>query len=261
MNTTRSDTLRALALTLALLLPLVATGSEPQHVHETFDCGGCHQAGASSALRTETSCRGCHGPASTTPWGSPAFHGEATSECATCHVFHDPTVLRLPGNDEPVALADLSRADTNDMPVECTPCHRDGADLATLTPAHRAAADWYHATIGEVTGQSISASCLRCHDAAQPLPDELDAGWDPPRPHVEASHPNEVRITANRRGGFGIRRTIDPRLQLVDERVECTTCHDVFVDENDMLVAFASRQDLCLGCHVRTGPEELALAR
>lgn len=160
-----------------------------------------------------------------------------------------------------MALADVTRAETGGLPFACTPCHQDDADLTTLSPGHRAAASWYHAAIVEVTGQSISASCLRCHDHSQPLPEELGGGWEPPRPHVEASHPFEVRVAANRRGGYGIRRAIDPRLQLVDERIECTTCHDVFNDENDMLVAFGTRRDLCLGCHERTASDGVALAR
>ena len=155
----------------------------------------------------------------------------------------------------------MTRAESGGLPFECTPCHREGADLATLTPGHRAAASWYHAAVAEVTGQSISASCLRCHDHARPLPEELAGGWEPPRPHADASHPNEIRVVANRRGGYGIRRSLDPRLVLVDEHIECTTCHDVFNDENDMLVQFASRRDLCLGCHERTTSSDTALAR
>jgi hypothetical protein len=42
---------------------------------------------------------------------------------------------------------------------------------------------------------------------------------------------------------------LDPKLQLVDGKIQCTTCHVVSAKQEWTTVALAGRRDICLGCH------------
>ena len=272
MCTTRIRSRRLLVSGLLALVAIVVSGpaiaETSEHFHQSLDCRSCHELGAQGRRDLTGTCVSCHAPGQAKPWGSTAFHavsGEPRS-CSTCHSFHEPERLTLPGSEEPQDLARMKSVDGGVDAVQCRPCHQDGgASLALLTPGHRAAAAWYHANFATVMNQTTSESCLRCHDGQQDLPEELEDGWDPPRPHVAASHPNLVPVSGGHGGGFGLRRSIDPRLELIDGKIECTTCHDLFVHENDMLVQFDSRKQLCLGCHQRNyapgAGDDVAVAR
>lgn len=257
MHTSRHRPLRhapVLAALLALLVASSATAGDAHH-HETLDCRRCHELGRSTVDDPTPTCAGCHGPGSSRPWGSAAFHGTGERACTDCHSFHEPGRVTLPGRTEHAELSRLAPAGSQDGATACGPCHGDTVpDLSLLTAAHRAAADWYHANMELVTNQTVTESCLRCHDHQQELPAELADGWDPPRPHTQASHPYLVEVTGDRGGGFRLRTSIDPRLELIEGRIECTTCHDIFRHENDMLVAFESHAALCTGCHARNAP-------
>jgi len=260
MCTTRSDIICG---AIALILFTSGPALSAEHPHDLADCADCHGPAARGHDSTDRQCRACHGPESKRPWGASTFH-DAAEDCSRCHGFHDPSLLLLPDDAPPVDLRIIT-AKASDLPAACVPCHgRGDASLDFLTPGHRAAAAYYHSSPTEVLNQSVSESCLRCHDSERDLPDAIAAGgWDPPRPHVQASHPYGVEVRGSSRGGFTIRRDIDPRLELVDGRMECTTCHDVFRDENDMLVQLGgSYADLCTGCHERTTSDsEFAMSR
>lgn len=259
MCTTSRHTLRGALLGLFLLAGAPALAAD--HAHDDADCAACHGPDVRHRATRTAACRTCHGPEADTGWGSVAFHGD-DGDCTACHAFHDPTVVALPGASTDVELAALGARAGGTLPVACTPCHDRGtAQLAWLSAAHRAAGAWYHSSVTEVLGQSISESCLRCHDADQQLPDVLDAAWDPPRPHVQASHPFGIPVRSTGQGGFGIRASIDPRLVLVDGKIECTTCHDIYRETDDMLVDLGSTSAFCQGCHERSSAPGLALAR
>lgn len=263
MSITNSDILRG---ALAFLLTLAVPSAAGDHPHDLTDCGSCHGAATRGAEARNHACNACHGAVSEAPWGSPGFH-EPNAECTNCHVFHDSGLLRLPSAADPISLAALTSNQPSAVAsvlTACAPCHARGDDaLDFLTPGHRAAAAYYHSSPSEVLNQSVSESCLRCHDADRDLPDSISGEWDPPRPHVNASHPYGIEVAGTRRGGFSIRPTIDSRLELVDGRMECTTCHDIFRDENDMLVQIGSSYaDLCTGCHAReNGIGDFAVSR
>lgn len=269
MCTTRLHRRRLFFAGLIASVAIVASGpavaQAGDHFHESVECRTCHTLGPGARAERNGACVSCHTPGSTKPWGSAAFHGAEADACTSCHSYHAPQELTLPNVEEPLELASVRTGARDDSPVQCQPCHRNGGiDLGMLTPAHRAAATWYHANLSTVVNQTVSESCLRCHDHDQELPDELAQDWNPPRPHEQASHPYLVGVSSNRRGGFRMRQDIDPRLGLIDGKVECTTCHDIFRHENDMLVAFDTPEGMCLGCHERNAPDSgggLALAR
>lgn len=250
MNITRIDILSALLPALLLTAPHAASAAD--HAHDAVDCNSCHELGATQRTRTLSRCVACHAPGQEKPWGSTAFHAQNPKDCVSCHGFHDTSQVRLPGDAGSIPLAELVRYDelmASAPPSVCQPCHRtDRPDTFGLTAAHEAAGAWYHANPTAVINQSVSQSCLRCHDASQELPEEIGESWSPPRPHVAASHPFEVPVTG-RHGSLADPDEIDPRLELVDGLIECTTCHDLYRNENDMLVEFETRKDLCLGCH------------
>ena len=270
--------------TLATLVLFFAASGQAQvpAAHLEADCGVCHRFGRSSgaavsALQSEA-CANCHGPQRVAAMGSAVFHSGNEDRCTSCHSFHAPGDVRIPAGDQRarMSLHSLTRGSEQaaarlpsgslDL-VQCTPCHRNGGPSPrTLHPGHRAAAEWYHRNVAVVGNQSISESCLRCHDRDQQLPAELAEGFDPARPVRTANHVTGVRVVHNRAGGYGTQPPIDPRLPLVNGRIECTTCHDLYSPTPYQLAQFEPRDAMCLGCHVRTierssEPGSLALGR
>ena len=243
---------------LVVLAGPVRAATPPAHLEAA--CATCHRldhgvdTGTATALRG-ASCGGCHGPDRAAGWGTAAFHDGDTQRCATCHSFHTSDQVRIAtaGAVIEFPLASLEReASAKDL-VQCTPCHRSGGPSpALLDDGHRAAALWYHANVSLVGTQSVSASCLRCHDSTQALPEELPPGFDPPRPSPAAGHVTGVAVPRRARSGYGTEPPTDPRLPLVQGRIECTTCHDLFNPSNDRLAQFEPRDTMCLGCHVRS---------
>lgn len=269
---TMKTPLRTLLVILFFFAAPARSATPPAHLDA--ECSACHKldrsADASVAVAERANgCGGCHGANGTAGWGAPSFHDGDMARCTTCHSFHESDRVRITTGTmvSEMDLGSLRRGAAARDLAQCTPCHRSGGPSPTLLhPGHQAAALWYHANVATVGTQSISESCLRCHDRDQALPEELPAGFDPPRPSRAASHVHGVPVASRARGGYGTEPPTDPRLRLVQGRVECTTCHDLYNTSNDMLAQFEPRDGMCLGCHVRsydgsTSPERAVLAR
>jgi hypothetical protein len=255
-----------LRCTSVVVLSLLAgpVGAAVPAAHLQADCASCHRFERTATMPVEqmhsTACAQCHAPAGVAAArGSDVFHAASEGRCTSCHSFHEPDRVRIPvpggerAEESTLSLASIARTPEGTLDlVQCTPCHRNGGPSPTLLhPGHQAAGDWYHRNVAIVGNQSISESCLRCHDRDQPVPDEV-AEFSPPRPARSANHVTGARVTRRGGGGYGTKPPTDPRLPLVNGHIECTTCHDLYNDSDDMLARFEPRDEMCLGCHVRT---------
>lgn len=210
--------------------------------HESIRCARCHAERAGSlASFAATACTSCHAEASTAgDRALDAFHAPGRS-CADCHSFHDPTVVRAKG-----ASFHVTRIE------ECAACHVRGKDPSRISEGHRAAAAYYHSDHEDSVFESASDVCLACHSSS---PDrsvftEVSFNATPPRFHTEATHPYGVEVPLGSNAGIiRMRDPLDPRIRLIDGKIECLTCHDLTETAKDALVRFDSKYDLCLGCH------------
>jgi predicted CXXCH cytochrome family protein len=215
--------------------------------HESISCARCHAGGtASSPASSAMICSSCHAKGST---GDDrvltAFHTPSRS-CADCHSFHDPKVVRVKD-----ARFHVVRRD------ECAACHVPGKDPSRISEGHRAAAAYYHADHENSVFETPSDVCLGCHSPSRGGQSEfLEVSLTnaPPQFHAEATHPFGIEVPLGSNAGvIRIRDPLDPKIRLIDGKIECLTCHDLTETAKDALVRFDSKYDLCLGCHQMGG--------
>ena len=101
------------------------------------------------------------------------------------------------------------------------------------------------ATLGDSYG------CLACHDgaiarSARPL------GARGSNFTQKDNHPVLVAYeSAHLRNpmAYVAPAALDPKLQLVDGKIQCITCHTVSSNQEWTTISLMGRRDLCLGCH------------
>jgi predicted CXXCH cytochrome family protein len=251
------------AVLTALILsaaPLGANGLSASDAdpHEGLACARCHLGATARAIATagpndpdprSRTCRTCHRDLGTR--GSAAsrqlgFHDDPKADCAGCHTFHELGRLKTAVGDLKMSAQGLGEG----VPAHCAGCHEPGADLGTLSPAHRAAAALYHRDAALLVGMSPSQGCLNCHADDSGSTWQGEAGGQTLKFNQHATHPLGVlAVAGSGRDERKLRSPIDPRLRLFDEKVECLTCHSLTGGQPDLLVAFPSQPELCLGCH------------
>jgi len=243
-----------LAFLLALLPPVggaIAIESGTEQGHQEAECALCHQfdggAGSSSA------CLSCHRTFSSAGIDRLGFHGQAGRQCGDCHSFHEPERM----------VTALGRGSFPQVPGSaeghCAACHGMDADLSLVSLGHRAAAELYHG--GELQTLTPSEACLSCHGqgSSQLSMDLIPAGT--PVFNEQASHAYGVTLVpGTTEARLRIRNVLDPRIKLFDQRIECSTCHQLAGRDEDLLVEFDGRSGLCRGCHEQgmdTGASEM----
>ena len=252
---------RMIGLVLILVSAISASAdAAPPKAHESLACGSCHQGGGSFGSRvdgrgvmtsTDRDCLDCHRALATS--AADGFHSAARGDCTSCHVFHEPSLVKAGRKRFRV---DMGR---DDHRPHCASCHAAGTSLADLSPGHVEAAAVYHVDTVELNGLSPSDACLRCHSRSGAT---VDATSPAPRFAEHASHPFGEKV----RRGEGdhvnyIRYDLDPRLPLFDDRIECQTCHALSEPTESRLVAFEDPYAMCLGCHAQdAAPRQNRLA-
>jgi len=228
--------------------------------HNNAPCGSCHEGGAAavSHLAVKAACVACHRSAhqsGETGWSGetrPIDYLRRNDNCIQCHSFHDAAkVLTRAGAIDLRELADVD-------PGHCRACHGPRGDIATLSPAHLAAARLYHEDLASLRNLSLSDACLTCHSNNSSSP------WQGTAPgrilafNEHASHPFGMRVTPGSGDSSNwIAHEIDPRLPLFRGRMECQTCHLLTADNDDLMVPFPAKYDLCKGCHRHYGDDDV----
>jgi hypothetical protein len=234
---------------------LAGGGSGPVATHGQTPCPTCHTLRADATTPSEPradfdrQCRNCH---SGTPSESLAdgfsFHSHQERACLDCHSFHDPSVITAGGRSFRLEYHSLL------LRFQCGSCHNRKGDIAKLGNGHRQAAVLYHSDLPLLTAMSPSDKCLICHSRQSiplPIPDTDVA---PPRFSEHASHPFGVPVRGGiKTSGGRIRPQIDPQMVLLNDRIECQTCH-CLTSENTQANTAADRpsQSVCLGCHIES---------
>ncbi len=246
-----------LLATVILLATAAISLAEPaSEAHQAARCAGCHAGGAAAGLdpaAVAAQCTECHATHSLARRVA-TFHGNSAGRCLSCHSFHQPTTVTLASlTRQPPDFADIDGA-------ACRSCHDERGSLASLSPAHRKAAELYHAQAGRRSQLSPSQTCLNCHSntSSSPWQDETDGAVLAFNEH--ASHPFGITVTPGAGDSSNwIARRIDPRLHLFDGRLECQTCHLLTAGTDDLVVPFPTKYDLCKGCHKHYGDDKAGL--
>ncbi len=241
----------AVALTI-LIAAVAAPGTGAREgapaAHRELECGTCHApraeavtAAAGRIAPARRSCRACHVLADRTDATATNFHDDDGRDCRDCHSFHEPARLRAGEVEFVYAYRD------EDLREQCASCHGQDGDLALLSPGHREAGrSLYHVDAYRLARLSPSDGCLRCHDSGGEAAGEGGA----PAFAGHQGHPLGVTVPLGRgTPGNHIRRSLDPRIPLYSDRIECQTCHLMGDERPDLLGRFAESYDLCLGCH------------
>ncbi len=251
-----SDTMKKLHLGFILLLfgaglvPGTSLGADkdPAAGHDNPDCRMCHHrssGGESQLLASSRECLSCHRQPKSQMASNLGFHqGRARDNCLQCHAYHESgTVTTTRGS---IRLAALDGVNAG----HCQSCHDGKGSLESLSEAHLVAAKFYHEEAASLKNVSPSQACLNCHSSTSATDWQLACQDNPLEFREHSTHPFEVGVVPGQ-GSFAhrIRQDIDPRIPLFDGTIQCQTCHQLASETPDLIVAFDSTKDLCLGCH------------
>jgi predicted CXXCH cytochrome family protein len=218
-----------------------------------------------SSLTTSRSCTSCHVVDSTlshpvevratmrVPDALPLAAGRIT--CTTCHL--DDNQQHTTGG----SFNALLRTDRRGAAF-CANCHTTGSSVGTshagrLNRAHLA---WPGRTAGFNIASSpfasastsrgggvldeVSRQCMDCHDGSR----GTDIGRSHPMGVVyDASSFTDSRTSAARR--LVPLNQLDPRIKLINNTIGCSSCHDIYSRQHNMLVMTNTRDQLCTSCH------------
>lgn len=216
--------------------------------HAGMECSQCHQAVADigsnlPATNPVLGCRSCHDLAvNRDNRVAHEFHKDQSRQCNECHSFHETSVITAGGAD-----FTFSKAMGTGL---CAACHNEAGSLGALSEGHQVAAKIFHSNSDLLKGADASTACLICHSENRTVQiDGMPAG-SVPQFSERHMHPlGEIRVDGVIRNGTRVRASRDPRLRLFNNRIECTTCHQLTAITKYRLVEFESQQQLCAGCH------------
>lgn len=220
--------------------------------HEGIACSNCHQSGAMAASAEAGSpsgeCVGCHSAAEVSRG---RFHGTAQNRCLECHSFHEPELVTTIAGS--VALKTAGNMDGG----HCQSCHDSRGNLGSLSPSHKVAAELYHREAGQLENTSPSDACLKCHSNSSDSSWQAATNGEVLAFNTHASHPYSVKVIPGKGNSSNwIAHEIDARLPLFEGKIECQTCHLLTADNDDLMVPFETKYDLCLGCHKHYGDDQ-----
>jgi hypothetical protein len=217
--------------------------------HGRAECSTCHQVVASIGstqpiLTSVQQCRTCHDPArlTTNKFLAESFHQDPSRPCRDCHSFHESSTISATGTE-------FRFSQSTGMAL-CVSCHSGNGSLSSLSEGHLIAAKLYHSNADVLSGLTASEACLVCHSENRTV--QIDGLVVSAIPQFSERHMHplgEIKSTGLMRNGTMIRPTIDARLHLFNNRIECQTCHQLTANTRYCLASFESREELCKGCH------------
>jgi predicted CXXCH cytochrome family protein len=234
----------------------------------TAQCGGCHQFESTWSHPVGIV------PSMDIPDDLPLLNGRLT--CATCHDAESSAMHALARRShDPLLRGGMEGA------AFCLQCH-DSTELnhqsqhaMMLGRAHLVPSETLGATEGDVDRRSrqlagggdagpahgSSTTCLSCHDGSvASFVDHGGAGFSQAprraatRGFLDRSHPVSIDYPSDgHRGPLGAAyipvHQLDERIQLVDGRIECISCHSPYSNLEHQLVMSNHGSALCLSCH------------
>ena len=242
-------------LLTAILFAAMAVSDEKEEVldiHNTVHCGNCHSMNAQISSNGEipgrsATCRNCHDPLkSSANYFGFTFHDDPDRNCTDCHSFHKTDIVKAKES-----RFSLEFYDNNKM-YNCAACHNKNTSLDLLSAGHQQASLLYHSDSLYTRKLSASENCMVCHGFDAGLNVKSASTAKIPFINLHATHPNEIVVEKGFKNGMrNIRADIDEKLRLLDNRIECLTCHNLASGSNKLLAQFESQKELCSGCHIR----------
>jgi predicted CXXCH cytochrome family protein len=105
----------------------------------------------------------------------------------------------------------------------------------------------------------ISKKCITCHDGSYASSVSIRAGtWSHSQELIsndEGTHPigidyEAARISRGKKTDLVPMALVDPRIQFVDGKVGCGSCHDPYSAIEKQLVMSDRNSQLCFSCHM-----------
>ena len=215
---------------------------------ETASCGLCHEVGGEQTHPVDVS------PSFAVPATFP-LDGGGRLVCSSCHDPHRASGGSARGRNP------LLRTDATGETL-CRTCHGaiGRADLrawhvVVTEPTHGGDASEEPSYDGEI--DRLSKSCLNCHDGSIASDVAIAAIWERRGFDLGKSHP--IGMDYRRRAGPGrlnggssnLRDVslLDDRIRLIDGKVGCGSCHNMYSGLPDFLVMAGGNGRLCMSCH------------
>ncbi len=133
----------------------------------------------------------------------------------------------------------------------CVGCHNPSGALSNLSPGHVLAAKIFHSNADELKGLNASQACMICHSENRSVQIDGNTSVAAPQFNERHTHPlGEISYDYVGSQGTRIRPKIDSRLQIINNRIDCETCHSLGSTTKYRLAGFENTQDLCAGCHL-----------
>lgn len=219
------------------------------HPHMSVACRNCHgfksivasDSSSSEQPRATAQCLECHSASMQTNSALSLFH-ELGDDCIHCHTFHQPSRLTINGDTTTIASA-LSESQL------CADCHKS-AEMPQVSPGHREAARLLHGELAKLYSSKPSGFCLACHDVSSTTL-VLSSSFAPPRLHMSASHPYDVKLTPGYQlagTSLKLQDQVDPSIRTVDGNMTCISCHSLTSKDKRLLVT-SVESGLCTKCH------------
>ncbi len=252
-------------LFILALAALTLAGRKPVHDFEGR-CNLCHLGLKDPQILIRDPgalCLSCHPdmaershpvdfvPRQEIPQAFPVYRGKLV--CITCHYPHRPY-----GQEQRLAAAGpyLLRAEAPGKDF-CYQCHKATFSSMEVDSHALAEGQAHRATLGYAYRgliPDVSKECLSCHDGTL----SINAGavaarfnWEHGR-EIGLSHPIDVdyaQAYRRRPDRYYPPASLDPRIVLVEGKIQCITCHDHFSHQRKKLVMDNTGSRLCLACH------------
>ncbi len=231
-----------------------------QHEFAEHECAICHhdvQNKPDSIKPAVTlACNICHSkvkekqshpvdiyPTLSIPADMPLVEGRLT--CITCHYVHPNENMDFIDNKY------ILRRLTKGM-YFCITCHEVDKDKHIVTTNIHPGT--YNVRDYNTRIDSMSLTCIECHDSYIDSPVSfLGAGtWNHNR--NEYNHPIGLEydsVSAGDSRNYQPSSTLSEDMKLFDGKIGCGTCHNIYSNEENMLVMDNIRSRLCFECHIK----------
>ena len=257
-NNERKKQLAVITIYLLAVLTLLKfsggnTGDRFSGGHKDVNCSRCHTfvAQTSSAFNgdfiTNRNCLECHEPdKNMNNLTALNFHRNPQRNCLDCHSFHKHEAIRA---GEKTFLFNYENQNLRTL---CLSCHSYESNLALISEGHRRAAEVYHNDFIYLSKLSPSESCLICHSnsASANHLNKSNPNLKIPGINNHSSHPMGIQVIKGKGNNRNrIRPQLDPRIVLLNDKIECQTCHSLTSQNDNFTIQFENQYDFCLGCH------------